>query len=91
MPYEFQGWEEELEPLAASARMGGPPRKSIGVGVLDPPGPFAASPSSFAMRILAGLILGGVVLLLLYLLFGQQRVIQATLRMVPLSGLGTIC
>ncbi|HMD38459.1 MAG TPA: hypothetical protein VKH15_04210 [Candidatus Acidoferrum sp.] len=78
MPYEFQEWEEELQPQAASARMGGPPRKSIGMGVLDPPvppkrppGPLAASPSSFLMRILAGLILACIGLFLLYLLFAR--------------------
>jgi hypothetical protein len=78
MPYEFQEWEEDLEPQAASARMGGPPRRSTGIGVIDPPGPprgpqgpLAASPSSFLMRIAAGLILAGMGLLLLYLLFAR--------------------
>lgn len=76
MPYEFQDWEEDLQPLASAARLGGPPRKSTGIGVLDPPGPprrplgpLAALPASFLVRLLAGLLLGGLGLFLLYLLF----------------------
>ncbi|MGC1482887.1 MAG: hypothetical protein WA789_03750 [Candidatus Acidiferrum sp.] len=76
MPYEFREWEEELEPQASAARLGGPPRKSSGIGVLDPPrpprrphGPLAALPASFLKRLLAGLILAGLVLLLVFLLF----------------------
>jgi hypothetical protein len=78
MPYEFRQREEELEAQASSARTGGPPRKSTGIGVLDPPsppkrppGPLAASPSSFLTRLLAGLILAGLVALILLLLFGR--------------------
>lgn len=78
MPYEFREWEEELEPQASSARLGGPPRKSTGIGVLDPPrpprrppGPLAALPASFLRRLLAGLILAGLVLFLFLLLFAR--------------------
>jgi hypothetical protein len=39
MPYEFREYPFELEPEASSGRSGGPPRKSTGVDVLDPPGP----------------------------------------------------
>jgi len=39
MPYEFSEWDDEPEPQAGSSRLGGPPGKSIGIGVLDPPGP----------------------------------------------------
>jgi hypothetical protein len=63
MPYEFQEWEEELEPQSASSRSGGPPRKSTAAGVLDPPGPImpagpvAAPSASFLLRFLAWLLL----------------------------------
>lgn len=76
MPYQFREWEEELEAQASSARLGGPPRKSTGIGVLDPPGPpkrspgpLAALPASFLGRLLAGLILAGLVLFILFALF----------------------
>jgi hypothetical protein len=78
MPYDFQEWEEELEPQPSSARIGGPPRKLTGIGVLDPPGPpkkppgpLAALPAFFLKRLLAGLILAGTVLLLFSLLFAR--------------------
>jgi hypothetical protein len=78
MPFDFQEWEEELEPQTSSARIGGPPRKLTGIGVLDPPGPpkrspwpFAALPASFLKRLLVGLILAGTVLLLFSLLFAR--------------------
>jgi hypothetical protein len=70
MPYEFWEWEEELATQASSKRIGGPPRKSTRIGVLDPPGPpkrprspLAALPASFLMRVLAGVILAGLVLI----------------------------
>jgi hypothetical protein len=76
MPYEFRQWEEELEPQASSGRLAGPPRKSKGIGVLDPPGPpkrppgpLAGQPASFLTRLLAGLILAGLGLFVLFLLF----------------------
>ena len=78
MPYDFQEWEEELEAQTSSGRIGGPPRKLTGIGVLDPPGPpkrspgpLAALPASFPKRVLAGLILAGAVLLFFSLLFAR--------------------
>lgn len=75
MPYEFREWEAELEPQAASARTGGPPRKSTAIGVLDPPipprrppGPLVPLPTSFLLRLFAGLILAGLGLTTLLLL-----------------------
>ncbi len=75
MPYEFTEWEEEPEPQTSSARSGSPPRKHIGIGILDPPGPPKRPPGAipaipwssvlrgFALLILVGLTLGIVVLL----------------------------
>jgi hypothetical protein len=78
MPYEFREWEEELEPQPSSARLGLPPRKPTGIDVIDPPGPpkrlpgpLAALPASFLMRLLVGLILTAVVLMLLGVLFAR--------------------
>lgn len=68
MPYEFAEWDEEPEAQAGSRRACGPPRKSIGIGVIDPPGPPSKqeSPSlglpSFAKRVFAALILAALVL-----------------------------
>ena len=77
MPYEFADYDDELEPQAASARGGGPPRKHTGIGVLDPPspptrppGPVPSAPTSLRFRILAGVILLGLAAAILYLLFG---------------------
>jgi hypothetical protein len=76
MPYEFREWEHEPETQTSSARIGGPPRKATGIGVLDPPGPpkrpfgpLAALPSSFLLRLFAGLLLAAVGIVLLLLLF----------------------
>jgi hypothetical protein len=70
MPYEFAEWEKAPEAQAGSRRSGGPPRKSAGVGVLDPPGPpskhgppFLSLPR-FSNRIFAALILAILVLAL---------------------------
>ncbi|HKN75246.1 MAG TPA: hypothetical protein VJW94_08715 [Candidatus Acidoferrum sp.] len=75
MPHEFRQWEEELEPQPSAVRLGGPPRKSTGIGVLDPPGPPAgprsALPASFLLRLLGGLILAGLALFLLFQLFAR--------------------
>lgn len=79
VPYDFAEDEFELEPQACSAKAGGPPRKLSGIGVLDPPfppkrppGPVPSIPSSLFMRILAGLLLAGVVTAALWLLIGKH-------------------
>jgi hypothetical protein len=79
VPHDFAENEYKLDPLATSARGGGPPRKSTGIGVLDPPfppqkppGPLPALPSSPLFRILAGLILAGITVTLLFLPFARQ-------------------
>lgn len=72
MSYEFRQWEEELEPKPSSARSGGPPRMSPGVGVLDPPGPptrpRAALPTSLLLRLLS---VAGLGLFIYFLLFAR--------------------
>ncbi len=72
MSYEFREWEEDLEAQASGGRLGGPPRKRVGIGVLDPPGPpkrspgpLAAQPASLLLRLLAWLLLIGLTLFLL--------------------------
>jgi hypothetical protein len=79
MPYEFAENEFELEPDASSARSGGPPRKLTGRGILDPPvppkrppGPIPATPASFLLRVLAGLLLLGLASGILFLLFAHR-------------------
>jgi len=64
MAYEFTEEGYEAEPQTSSGRAGGPPRKSIGIGVLDPPvppkkpvGPIPGIPASVLLRILAGTLL----------------------------------
>src|SRR5438552_292949 len=76
VPYDFAENEFELDPQAASARGGGPPRKRTGIGVLDPPfppkrppGPIPTVPSSMMFRILAGAVLAGLATALFFLLF----------------------
>jgi hypothetical protein len=66
MPYEFVEWDEEPETQAGSRRVGGPPRKSTGIGVLDPPVPpskhglpFVSLPG-FTNRVVAALILAAL-------------------------------
>jgi hypothetical protein len=78
VPYEFEN-EEELEPQAASARGGGPPRKLTGAGVLDPPfppkrppGPIPAFPTSLRFRIFAALLLAALAAATLFLLFARR-------------------
>ena len=78
MPYEFREWEEELAPQASSARSGGPPPKSKGIGVLDPPvpprkprGSPSALPESFLTRLLGGLVLAGLVIFIFFQLFSR--------------------
>ncbi|MCU1315119.1 MAG: hypothetical protein JWN63_441 [Candidatus Acidoferrum typicum] len=79
VPYDFAENEFELDPQAASARGGGPPRKRTGIGVLDPPfpskrppGPIPAVPSSLLFRIFAGLLLAGLAATILFLLFAKH-------------------
>ena len=78
MAYTFTEWEQEPEPQASSGRIGGPPRKSTGIGVLDPPvppkkplGPIPGIPASLLLRILAGMLLVAVVGALALLFFRQ--------------------
>ena len=79
MPYEFAENEFELEPASSSARSGGPPRKSTGIGILDPavppkrpPGPIPATPASLFLRVLAGLLLLGLTAGILFLLLARR-------------------
>jgi hypothetical protein len=79
MPYEFAENEFELEPASSSARSGGPPGKRTGIGILDPPvppkrppGPIPATPASLLFRILAGLLLFGLSVGILFLLFARR-------------------
>jgi len=82
VPYEFAENEDELEPQAASARSGGPPRKLTGTGVLEPPfppkrppGPIPTFPTSLLFRIFAGLLLAAFAALTaatLFLLFARR-------------------
>jgi hypothetical protein len=77
MSHEYHERELELEPQAASSRGGHPPRKTTGVGVLDPPvpprkqprplGPIPASwlVRIFAVMLLIGLFVSAILLLLL--------------------------
>ena len=72
MPYEFDENAFELEPVASSARSGGPPRKLTGIGVLDPPVPIPFSPASLFLRVLGGLLLLGLTSGILFLLFARR-------------------
>lgn len=71
MPYEFAENEFELEAAASSARFGGPPCKSAGIGILDPPVP-PKRPASLFFRVLGGLLLLGLAAAILFLLFGKR-------------------
>jgi hypothetical protein len=78
VPYDFADNEYELDPLAFSAREGGPPRKStdstlwIPPPPKRPPGSASTVPSSLFIRILAGLILTGIAIALFLLLFARH-------------------
>jgi hypothetical protein len=72
VPYDFAENEYELDPLATSARGGGPPRKSTGIGIVDPPFPIPEVPSSPFFRILAGLVLAAIAVTLFFVLFARQ-------------------
>ncbi len=76
VPYDFAENEFALDPQAASARGGGPPRKRTGIGVLDAPfppkrapGPIPAAPTSLLWRIAAALLLAGLVVITFFVLF----------------------
>ena len=73
MPYEFTNWEEEPEAQASSSMSGGPPRRAVGAGVMEPPEfpnkPMRhnpAMPSPRVLRIFAVLLLAGLAALLLF-------------------------
>lgn len=79
MSYEFLENEFELEAASFGSMRGGPPRKLTGIGVLDPPvppkrppGPIPTESASLFARIVAGLVLAGLVLGTLLLLFGRR-------------------
>lgn len=67
MPFSFRKYEDEPEPQASGSRMG-PPRKYTAAGVLDPPvpprkplSPIPSIPTSLLGKIVAALILLGIV------------------------------
>jgi hypothetical protein len=76
VPYDFAENEYELDPQAASARGGGPPRKLTGTGVLDPPfppkRPPGPIPTSLLFRIFAGLLLAAFAAATLFMLFARR-------------------
>jgi len=70
VPYDFAENEFELDPQAASARSGGPARKTNRNRVLDapfppkrPPGAIPAAPTSLLWRTAATLLLAGLVVM----------------------------
>ncbi|HKW57555.1 MAG TPA: hypothetical protein VJN42_09380 [Candidatus Acidoferrum sp.] len=73
MPYDFEPWEDDLQPHPAGSRGAVPPRKFVGIGVLDPPAPPKRTPQPLAapllVRVLAGLLLAALALATLFLLF----------------------
>lgn len=64
MPYEFTQYEPDPQTQASASRNMGPPRKGIGIGVLDGPGE-APTPSTFQWPRVS--IWAGILLLLLSL------------------------
>jgi hypothetical protein len=72
VPYDFAENEYELDPLANSARGGGPPRKFTGIDVVDPPFPPKRPPSSPFFRVVAVLILAGIAVTLFFMLFARH-------------------
>lgn len=74
MPYEFNEWEREPEPLASSSHAGGPPRKSTGVGTSDPavppnrPGAQLPVGTRLLLSIIAAVVLVGVLVVISMLL-----------------------
>jgi hypothetical protein len=78
MPHEFAEYDHEPEPSASSARSGDPPRRSTGIGVLEPPGPpkrplgpIPSAPTSLIWRVAAALVLAGLAVMTYLLLFAQ--------------------
>jgi hypothetical protein len=76
MPYEFTECEQEPEARPSSRRTGGPPRKSSGIGVLDPPvppkkpvGPIRGIPASLLLRMVAGTLLVAMITALVLMFF----------------------
>jgi len=71
MPHQFTEYPPEPEPQAASSRGTRPPRKRIGVALLDRPEPLPARPPERPFRIRIPLwfgilvVLGSLVLLVL--------------------------
>jgi len=72
MPYQFTEYPSEAEPQPASSRGTRPPRKGIGVDLLDRPEPLPALPTERRYRIripvwLAAILVVGSVIILLIL------------------------
>jgi hypothetical protein len=69
MPYEFTEYPVEPEPQAASSRGTRPPRKGIGVDLLDAPGgsPFELIPAQLRFPLWLGalLLVGSIIILLI--------------------------
>ena len=77
MPYGFTEWEDGPEAQASSSRSGEPPRKRIGIGILDPPGPPTRQPEAFPAIPSSSLLRGFAALLLLALLVGMLVLVFA--------------
>ena len=79
MPYEFTEWEPDPEPEPSCSRVGGPPRKVTGIGILDPPlppkrqGPLLPLAGPFLSRVFAAVVLIGIAGLILLLLLPFVR------------------
>jgi len=70
MPYEFIEYPVEPEPQPASSRGTRPPRKAVGVDLLDAPGGSRSELTPIRLRLplwLAALLLVGSILILLIL------------------------
>jgi hypothetical protein len=79
MQHQFTEYEDEPQPQSWLGRSGGPPRKHIGVGVLDPPVPprrptpqLATPPRPWVIRGFALLILAALAFMLLTPIFLQH-------------------
>jgi hypothetical protein len=44
MPHQHSEFDREPEPEPSSSRTGGPPHKSTGIGIVDPPPPPSKRP-----------------------------------------------